>query len=326
MVSDAARKNAARDLVGRTGMPYTAALRHLATVAEPPRPRHQWVLTDEVHAFLSGRTWRGCYFEDLYRWLDRLDPTYECRTCDEPGDARTVASSVVLVVAAYDPDLSPRTVQLFTYKHHAACAPSAVIWAQAADVPSEPIEIGLPASAKPEMVAVLRLTPRFVSAFGETETGDPDTVAALLLAVEVVQDHGQGAAPWLTELQMMLAQDGFGHPDSLGGCQVDEDWSLRIVTDYPSSLAPRWLALRTSPATDAAAPEHLFLSVLDVPTEWAERARDRDRVLVLVGPLPAGPRHEVPELPAELNPEVLADLAEDGTLIGGWVPVAAEPE
>jgi|SRR5450759_4076466 len=107
MVSDDARKKRARDLARRTGMKYTAALRHVTTTAGPREPRYRWVLTDEVRAFFAGATRHGAYFEDLYDWLDRLSPEYECDWCAEPGDARTRDSSIQLAVTAYDPDLSP---------------------------------------------------------------------------------------------------------------------------------------------------------------------------------------------------------------------------
>lgn len=57
-----ARKQAARELAGRTGMKYTEALRHGA--------------------------------QRTPRW--GLDPVYECDWCAEHGDAREVDSSIRL--------------------------------------------------------------------------------------------------------------------------------------------------------------------------------------------------------------------------------------
>ncbi len=43
-----ARKNAARDLHDRTGMPYAAALRYVARAENPWQPRHRWIVTFPV--------------------------------------------------------------------------------------------------------------------------------------------------------------------------------------------------------------------------------------------------------------------------------------
>lgn len=84
-----ARKAQARRLAARTGMPYTAALRQVVRSAEPWQPQHWWVLTDDVRDWLSGESWRGIGYHDLYAWLDNeVSPTFECDWCGEPGDAR----------------------------------------------------------------------------------------------------------------------------------------------------------------------------------------------------------------------------------------------
>src|SRR6516162_5797738 len=84
-----ARKNAARDLHDRTGMPYAAALRHVTRTEGPWQPRHRWIITDDLRDWIDGRTWRGVGYPDLRAWLDNeVSPAFDCDWCDEPGDAR----------------------------------------------------------------------------------------------------------------------------------------------------------------------------------------------------------------------------------------------
>jgi len=69
-----ARKQAARELAGRTGMKYTEALRHVSDTGAQRTSRWRWVLTDEVRRFFAGDGWRNVQIENLYDWLDGLDP------------------------------------------------------------------------------------------------------------------------------------------------------------------------------------------------------------------------------------------------------------
>ncbi len=275
-----ARKNAARELAARTGMPYTAALRHVTQAATPREPRHRWLLTGELRAWLAGETWRGVAYGDLYDWLDNeVDPAYLCDWCSEPGNAAEADSSISLVVTAYDPDLSPATMHLATRKYHAACRPSSVSWVRKIDIPHGPQRIGLPASVKPEAIGEFELDARALLHRGYE---DQAAQAVLLVTARVVEDHRQGARAWLSELQLHLNGEGFGHPESLTRA-AGTDWSLRIVTGYPSSLAPQWIALRTSP-DETGSSQHMFLAALDLPADWVEVARQDGQVAVVIGP------------------------------------------
>lgn len=299
-----ARKNAARELAARTGMPYTAALRQVAQAAEPRQPRNRWVLTDDVRAWFAGQGWRGAGYPNLYDWLDtEVKPTYECDWCAEPGDAREADSSISLVITAYDPDLSPFTGHMATHKYHAACKPSSIAWIHRADIPSGPQRISLPATMKPDVAGEFDLDVRPVLA---THYEDQTKQAVLLVTARVVEDHDQGARPWLSELELHLNGEGFGHPDSLT-ISSGNDWSLRIVTGYPSSLAPQWIALRTGHAENGT-PRHLVLCALDLPTEWVEVARRDGQVAVVLGPCTA--HWDIAPVPGNLMDE-LDDLIDD---------------
>lgn len=273
-----ARKNAARALAADAGISYTAALRQITQAAEGRQPRHRWILTDDVRAWFAGEGWRGIRYPDLYNWLDdEVKPTFDCDWCGEHGDARKVDSSISLTIAVYDPDLSPATEHLFTHKYHAACKPSSIRWARPSPItiPAGPQRIAVPSSARPEQVAEIELDMRPLVAAGDDEH---DEVAVLLLTARVVDDLGQGAAPWLTEFGLFLNQQGFGQPGSLAGTRPAE-WSLRVESDPVS----QWVALRTATA-DVGGVRHLLLSALDLPTEWAELVRRDREVTVVVGP------------------------------------------
>jgi hypothetical protein len=272
-----ARKNAARELAGRTGMKYTAALRQLARDTQRA-PLHRWLLTDELRAWFAGKGWRNAYYGDLYDWLDDLTPTYECDWCGEPGDAREIDSSIKIVIGAYDPDLSPSTIHLATYKYHAACKPSTITFAHQIDIPAVPQRLELPANANPDIAAEFEFEARpiLVSDFPE----EPP-LAALLITAQVIEDQGEGAVPWLNELHLNLSAQGLGHPDF----EIDEPdgWSLRIATDYPSTRASEWIAIRTPHGTQGN-PHHLLLAAMDLPPEWVAAARDAGHVTVILGP------------------------------------------
>jgi len=125
------------------------------------------------------------------------------------GRRPQVDSSIRLVVTAWEPDLSPATRHLFTYKYHAACQPSSISWATPADIPSGTQRIALPTSHKPEVAGEFDLDIRALLAprwwYGSDYTGP----AMLLVTVRVAEDHDQGARPWLTELGLHLNSEGW---------------------------------------------------------------------------------------------------------------------
>ncbi len=273
-----ARKNAARELAARTGMKYTAALRLLGRDTQR-EPVHRWILTDDVRAWFAGKGWRNAYYGDLYDWLDALTPSYECDWCSEPGDARETDSSIKLVIAAYDPDLSPITGHLFTYKYHATCQPSTITFAHQIDIAPLPQRIELPASAQPDITGEFELDARPILV---NDLAEEPPHAVLLITAQVVDDQGEGAAPWLNELHLNLSSQGLGHPE----LELDDDdagWSVRIATDYPSARDSEWLAIRT-PHSTPANPHHLLLAVMDLPPDWVAAARSTGQVTVVLGP------------------------------------------
>lgn len=329
-----ARKNAAKALSVGTGMTYTAALRHVTRSGQDRKPRHQWVLTEDVRAWFAGAGWRGVAYPDLYDWLDEdVSAVYECDWCDEDGDARAVDSSIALVISAYDPDLSPQTLHVGTRKYHARCRASSISWIRRVDIPAGPARLSLPAAGAADVVGQFDLDVRAVLA-SDDEWGQEQAV--LLLSARVVEDHDQGAGPWLSQLQLQLGQEGFG-----------ADWSLRIVTDYPSQLAPQWIALRTGPGDDDGA-QHLVLSAVSLPAEWVTLARRDQQVTVVLGPCTrhwqepgvSGPvedelleewRGEGPDAGLEcrctaLSPEQVAALIEADSFVAGPVRVAADSQ
>jgi hypothetical protein len=146
---------------------------------------------------------------------------------------------------------------------------------------------------------------------------DPEIPAVLLLTAEVTEDHGQGAAPWLNEMAFFSEANGFGHPHSLAISQdAPPEWTLRIATDYPSGLAPRWLALRAGPLKLGKQPDHFFLGALDLPERWVSKARAERNVLVCHAWW-ASPRAR-----RGLDSDALDELIDDHTLIVRRVPVA----
>lgn len=317
-----ARKSEARDLAARTGMKYTAALATV-TRSDPPRqPRARWQLTEEVRDFFGGVGWHGVGYPDLYEWLDGLDPRFECDWCAEPADADVQECSIQLVVTRYDPDRSPRTEMLGVNKHHAACRPSGVSWL----VPAgqfDPHHLALPASVRPDIAGeyVIDAWPLLYH-----DNGGP--LPVLVVIATVVEDHGQGAGCWLTELEMWLRDHGFTTPDMDEDPEDDDGpqgWALRIETASSLKLTPRWLALRTGPATLGAAPGHFFLGGVDgLDDNWVAAAHSRGRVLVYAGPLPA--YGQAPELPEKIDADALDELMENGLLLAGMVPLAADHE
>jgi hypothetical protein len=308
-----ARKSAARKLQARTGMPYSAALRQVELAAKPWQPRHRWVLTDELRGWLAGESWRGIGYHDLYSWLDHeVSPVFECDRCFEPGDARTGDSSIALLVTAYDPDLSPFTQHLSTKKYHAACRESGIIWATPAIIPAPPQRVALPASAEPSLVGEFEID---AHALLDVDPVDGSQHAMLLLPVRVVEDHGQGAAAWLTELELYLASDNaalvhdLDLDDAVPEDEEETGWALRIATGNATEDRPTWIALRTGHGdNDDGTPDHLLLCQLEFPDGWAEAAHRVGRVDVAVGPCT---RHW-PSLPLPPDlPDEIADLIHD---------------
>lgn len=299
-----ARKNTARELATRTGMPYTAALRQVQQAAEPRQPRYRWVLTDEVRAWFAGESWRGVGYPNLYDWLDEeVNPAYECDWCAEPGDAREDDSSIRLVITAYDPDLAPATMHLATSKYHATCQPSSISWVHKVDISTGPQRIGLPASMRPEVAGEFELEARALLNPGQDD--EPEH-AVLLVTARVIEDHQQGARAWLSELELHLSSEGFGHPESLA-LGDGTTWSLRIVTGGSSSFARQWIALRTG-ADEQGVLQHLFVQALDLPEVWVAAARRDGQVVVVFGP--CTDHWDVAPVPAEFMDE-LDELADE---------------
>ncbi len=151
---------------------------------------------------------------------------------------------------------------------------------------------------------------------------DPQvTEPALLINVEVAEDRGRGAAPWLSELERVFwLPAGFG--ERFTEATVEPGWSVRLVQGYQSSLAPNWVAIRVAePSREDEPPGHLYLGALDIPVAWSEAlpaTGTRGRILVLVGP--RGLNREVPLVSAEFKPGQLGELLEDGAFLGAYLP------
>ncbi|MFF5265467.1 hypothetical protein ACFY4C_41870 [Actinomadura viridis] len=319
MSSQGMRRNnadaaAARDLQARTGMKYTAALALRQRRHQPYELANRWVLTDEVRDLFAGDGWRGLVpAVDLYDWVNGLRPRFECEWCGENGDARSEDSTLEIVMVAFDPDLSPATPMLTFKKHHARCKPSRVVWARPAGVLEGPFRVELPASMNPEVAGGFDITARPLLLA-------PEFPAVLLLWVEVAEDHGEGAVPWLHELEGALrARDGFGSLDATA--DEPSDWVVRVVTGSESTSGPEWVAVRSRPpARPGDRPEHMFIGAVPLPGEWVERARGLGHVWLVVGPLAVA--GEVPDMDADtLTVEELDDLAEACAVMVRTVPV-----
>jgi hypothetical protein len=315
-----ARKNDARDLAARTGMSYSAAVHHFARTSTPWEPRYRWIITDDLRDWIDGRTWRGVGYPDLRAWLDdEVSPVFDCHWCDEPGDAREEDCCIELLISEYDPDLQPTTEHLSTHKFHARCKPardaspmfgragasgsSSIAWLRKAIIPTGPQRIALPASMKPEISGEFDLTARALLAPGRD---GEDDASVLLVTARVAEDHGQGARPWLTELQLHLNSEGLDHPDSLGRAECG--WSLRIATGYSTGRTPDWIALRLSQEGGEGL-RHLLLCSVDMPEGWADTARRSGRAIVVIGPCTAH-WDNVAGIPGEVADE-FDDLRED---------------
>lgn len=315
-MAQAAHKQRAKNLSERTGMKHVDALATVDLAHNPPQPPHRWVLSDDIRAFAAGEGWHGIYFEPFYDVLNRLKVRFECDWCAEDADARTEDCTIQIVVGKYDPDLSPVTPWLSTKKFHARCQPSKVAWAVRVPERGGSYDIALHATAKPDMHGEFALTARPM----QSEL-DREVPPILFITAKVTEDHGQGAAPWINELEFFLRAHGFTHPDGFGWTEEDEpdEWSLRIVTDFDNN--PTWIALRMTPPTLAEAPDHLFLGQLrdsitytNLPStsppfdeDWTCAAHAAGKVLVVFGPLTV--KGQLPDVDMDkLTTEQLDDL------------------
>jgi hypothetical protein len=281
---------AVRERMEHTGETYAAA--RDAILAERGSGTRRYVLAPDVEAYMRGEIW--------------------CRTCYEHGDARAEDTSLQLVVAAYDPDLSPTTMMISSQRHHAPCAPSKISWARNVDVPRGPYGVSLPAEAKPEVEGEYAVTVRpHLIVFDPSEPPEP----ALLIHVEVTEDHGEGAGPWLSQLEVsVLRPAGFA---DISAVESIEGWSVRAV-DGHSSMSPQWIAVRVEEVTEGRLPDHLYLGALELPQPWLEASADRGELLVLVGPCAIN--GEVPTIPDRIAPYEIDELLESGALLAGYVP------
>ncbi|CAL9677673.1 hypothetical protein SUDANB95_08000 (plasmid) [Actinosynnema sp. ALI-1.44] len=309
-------------------MKYTRALT-VVTPSDPPRtPRARWVLTEQVRAFFAGEGWHGVDLGNLYDELDAQPTTYECPECGRPGDAAREDSAVEFIVQGYDPDVSPRTEIVGARAHHLGCRPSRISRAFPELDLSAGFGITLPAPTVPDLWGEYAITAHPVlleqsDGWSDPEEQDTGPLPLLLLWARVVEDHGQGPAAWLHELEAFMRANAFSPNDSI---PVFDDpppqWVLRIASDYPADPATRWLALRVGPLEPGELPDHFFLGAPELPEEWVAAARTAGEVLVGVGPCLRD--NDVPEPGADLDEDTVAELLEEGTLIVRAVPIADE--
>jgi hypothetical protein len=293
--ADSAR---AKDLSGRTGMKYTDALAYVTMTRNPPAIRHRWLISEDLRAWLNGDTWRGCYYENLYDLMNRLRPRFECDWCYEDANAAGEDCTVEFVVTSYDPDIHPRTEHITNRKYHARCkAASAVIWANPVgehEVP-EPYTLALAASAAPSKKGRFRIDvmPHL--------SQDPQRPPVLFLTTTVLKDSGQGAAPWINEMEMWLRRQGFT-PGSDLPFEEPPPWTLRVVPGEGPSYDEQWIGLRSSALRPGVVPTHFYLGAMGLTDktkgarpsqatfarDWTARAAERGYVMAAVGPLPVG--------------------------------------
>ncbi|WP_336214307.1 hypothetical protein [Nonomuraea sp. LPB2021202275-12-8] len=326
--NDRDEQKAARRRQQQTGEPYQDALSYIRSAWQRLDHDLRYVLSDDVQAYMRGEGWRGLpldQVEDMRAWLANRTPTYECEWCGEDGDARTEDTSMQLVVAAYDPDLSPVTGQIASKRHHARCQPSKLVQAQPVDIPRGPRAVALPASARPEVEAEIAISvqPVWVPEVLDFEPKDPDdphsgTEPALLVTVAVTDDRGQGEGSWLTELELSVWRPARFN-DLMANAQAGPGWSVRVVEGYPSSLAPQWVAVRMTPPEEGREPHHLYVGALDAPEAWSQALRGRERLLLLAGPLQMG--GAAPEIPEKVDPDQLAELLEEDAVLAAYVPL-----
>ncbi|GAA3026833.1 hypothetical protein [Streptosporangium longisporum] len=309
-----------RDRVRRTGEKYREALAVI-------RSGRRFVLAEDVERFLAGEGLRGVPRDDvvdkelvLSGMRDRT--VYECSTCGDPGDAGVEDITVQLVVTRYDPDLSPATTLLELRFNHARCAPSKVRWVNERDVSRAPAHTTMCLGDESGVQGRFAIAPRPVMVPPDVRLdprGTPEP--ALLITVEVTEDHGHGAPAWLSRPERILwLPAGFG--ERFTEATVRPGWSVRLVQGDHDGLAPDWVAVRVKePVREDEPPGHLYLGVLGIPAAWAEALSAtgaRDRILVLVGPRPL--RREDPLVAEEFEPGRPGEPLEDGAFLGAFLP------
>ncbi|MGV9384640.1 hypothetical protein ACWDRB_53110 [Nonomuraea sp. NPDC003707] len=308
-----------RNRVKRTGEKYQEALTAI-------RDGRRYIFAADVDRFLAGEGRRGIPHEEAedkeFLLASMRNGVSECYTCGDPGDASAEDITVQIVVTSYDPDLSPATKLLELRRNHARCAPSKLLWVNQRDISRAPAHTTMCLRDQSLSEGTFAITPRPVMLppdFGLDPQGAPEPV--LFITVEVTEDRGRGAAPWLSELERVFwLPAGFG--ERLTEATVQPGWSVRLVQGYQSSLVPNWVAIRVAePFEEDEPPGHLYLGALDLPTDWAEAlpaAGTRGRILVLVGPRALN--REVPLVSAEFEPGQLGELLEDGAFLGAYLP------
>ncbi|MFB7375855.1 hypothetical protein ACFC6U_03035 [Kitasatospora purpeofusca] len=310
--SSAGRREAIKRLKAELDITHSAAARIIDGGVRPPR----LVLAEEILALGRGEGRQRNCRTDWARWLKQIRlpgsvGRYTCRWCDEPGDPQTTDTAVTLLMSRYDPDLNPLPLSLDVQLTHQACAPSAIRWAvPAAAVPSESAEIELgwaPADdSGPATFAAYR--PRAVPLLAEQ---DGRSVPVLRLYAHQLSDVMRPDVLeylWQDYLEEHL---GLG-PDGDGG---PYGWTLRIEHRTGSSLAPSWIALRTSLEQGGQVAGHLYLAVTALTDRWVEAARALGEVLVVSTARPWGPDG------AGAGAAAVVRRFEDGEVLGGWVPL-----
>lgn len=278
MVVYHARKTAARRMARHTGMTYTAALRYMNETRDR-QPRHRWILTDPVRQFLGGESWIGLRYENLYDWLDRLDPVYRC-LCKKSGDARRQDSSIRLSVVTYDPDLSPRTWLRGVNKYHAECMTSGISYDNGAEVPEGPEELKVTTGP---FKGVFTLYSLAVTAPHD----DRDGVPLVVVTAELVEgDSLDSIGGWMRELGRMLEGHGFRvRTGSDRGPRIPV-WNIRAEPGDTRREQPPWVAVRNTPVQAGTITKHLFFGpVPEVTPEWLSQASSAGEVEVIVQPL-----------------------------------------
>ncbi|RJL21052.1 hypothetical protein [Bailinhaonella thermotolerans] len=314
MPRHADRKQHTREYATRNGLTYQRAEAQLrARRADPEHDRvRRYVLSGEVAAILAGEGLRGvAQVEPADAWLARRTPRYECDVCHREGDARIEDTTLGLVMAAYDPDISPVTGMISSRRQHAACGGCWVHWAYNVEIPQGPTFLSLPAIAEPDLAAELSVEVHPIL----LPDGEGEQQPALMTTVQVTKDAGAGAAAWLSQLELMLREAGFGTLDDPGEA---EGWSVRVVEHYPASYTAQWVAVRATPARDGVAPDHVYLGAWSPSWEWLAAVGRSRHILLIVGPVSVA--GEVPDPPDPGNVEALWELDEEGALLAAQVP------
>ncbi len=312
----------ARALAEKTGMPYTAALEALRTPqAESPHQEQEqrqggFVLTPDVERFVDGDDQIGVEY-DLREFLrERAAKKYECYECYEPGNVATDRTSVIFTVSVFDPDLNPGTHIMSANLAHASCTPSVIRWAVPVEIPQQPHRVSVEVPDDPEE-RIFRFEFEAAAHLAPADEPDGPPVPVLLITAESEEYEPHPALFHL--LDFHLLEDGFAaeDPRDMG----EHGWSLRLEHDASASSSS-WIAVRahTAGTDEEMGHGHFFLAAVDLTGEWVTAARDRARVLLLVGPV--GPHTSLPDLDDE-GPDDVLELLENGLVRGGWCPIDA---